>query len=59
MIRMDTDTERIVAVLHDVIEDSSFSLEELSNEGYPPEIIDALDNLTRGKMSLTTRSSHG
>lgn len=47
MIRMETDTERIVAVLHDVIEDSCTSLEELSHEGYPQEIIDALDHLTR------------
>ena len=49
MTRMETDTERIVAVLHDVIEDSAYSLEELSHEGYPQEIIDALDDLTRRK----------
>ena len=52
MIRMATDTERIVAVLHDVIEDSSISLEELSHEGYPQEIIDALDHLTRRENEL-------
>lgn len=47
MLRMETDTERIVAVLHDVIEDSPHSLEELSHEGYPPEITEALDCLTK------------
>lgn len=49
MFRMETDTERIVAVLHDVIEDSPHSLEELSHAGYPPEITEALDCLTKRK----------
>jgi len=47
MLRMETDAERIVAVLHDVIEDSHYSLDALNNEGYPPEIIEALDCLSR------------
>mgnify|MGYP003805835629 FL=1 len=47
MFQVETVTERIVAVLHDVIEDSAYSLEELSNMGYPPEIIAALDCLSR------------
>jgi (p)ppGpp synthase/HD superfamily hydrolase len=47
MLRMETDTERIVAVLHDVVEDSPYSLEALNKAGYPPEIIEALDCLTR------------
>jgi len=47
MLRMETDTERTVAVLHDVVEDSPYSLEKLNKAGYPPEIIEALDCLTR------------
>ena len=47
MLRMETDTERIVAVLHDVVEDSPYSFEALSKAGYPPEIISALDCLSR------------
>ncbi|MEI7024649.1 HD domain-containing protein [Paenibacillus sp. y28] len=42
----DTDT-RIVAVLHDVVEDSDCSLEELRQAGFHEHIIAALDCLTR------------
>lgn len=47
MLRMKTETERITAVLHDVIEDTYITLEFLAAKGYPPEILDALDHLTR------------
>lgn len=39
--------EKIVAVLHDVIEDSDTALEELSQSGYPSNIVTALDCITR------------
>lgn len=35
------------ALLHDVIEDSDFTLEELSALGMPPCVVDAVDALTR------------
>ncbi len=47
MMQMKSETERIVAVLHDLIEDTACSLEELSKAGYSQEILDALDCLTR------------
>jgi (p)ppGpp synthase/HD superfamily hydrolase len=47
MLRMATDEERIVAVLHDVIEDTSWTLPKLAAEGFPPAILAALHNLTR------------
>ncbi len=34
MLQMDSETERIVAVLHDVVKDTSWSLEELRTEGF-------------------------
>lgn len=47
MHQMKTETEMMVAVLHDVIEDTSHSLEDLRNNGYTQEILEALDCLTK------------
>jgi hypothetical protein len=37
----------MVAVLHDVVEDSDWTLERLRAEGFPPDVLLALDHLTR------------
>lgn len=42
-----TETERICAVLHDVIEDTNITLDYLKNEGFSEDILSALDVLTR------------
>lgn len=47
MLRGQTLLEQIVAVLHDVVEDSDWTLEQLAAEGFPTEAIAALDCLTR------------
>ena len=47
MMRGQTINEQIVAVLHDVVEDSDWTLDQLAAEGFPPKIITALDCLTR------------
>lgn len=49
MLKMATDEERIVAVLHDVIEDSDgrVTLERLTSMGFSGEITEALDALTK------------
>lgn len=47
MMRMQTPLERIAAVLHDVVEDSGWTLDELRREGFSDEVIDAVDGLTR------------
>src|SRR5687768_5246030 len=47
MLRFATDEERIVAVLHDIVEDCNLSLDDLRKQGFSPEIIAALDCLTR------------
>lgn len=39
--------EQMVAVLHDVIEDTSVTLEELSSEGFSQDILDAVIALTK------------
>ena len=47
MLRGQTPLEQIVAVLHDVVEDSDWTLERLKAEGFPGTAIAALDCLTR------------
>ncbi len=39
--------ERIVAVLHDVVEDTDVTLASLTDLGYPARIVDALDAISR------------
>ncbi len=47
MMRGNTDAEKIVAILHDVVEDTDWTLEKLAKVGFPPYIITAIDCLTR------------
>jgi (p)ppGpp synthase/HD superfamily hydrolase len=47
MLRARTAEERIVAVLHDVVEDGVWTLEQLANEGFSPAVLRALDCVTR------------
>jgi (p)ppGpp synthase/HD superfamily hydrolase len=46
-VRASTPEERIVALLHDVVEDSDVTLEELAREGFGPAVVRALECLTR------------
>lgn len=41
-----TEEERIVAILHDVVEDTSVTLDDLSKEGFSENVIKAIDLLT-------------
>jgi (p)ppGpp synthase/HD superfamily hydrolase len=47
MLRMQSETEMIVAVLHDLIEDTDWTLEALRAEGFTEEILSAINCLTR------------
>ena len=47
MHRMATDEERMVAVLHDVVEDSDVTLDDLRRAGFSVSIVEAVDALTR------------
>jgi len=55
MMAAETEEERIVAVLHDVIEDSSWTLEDLYWHGASEAIIDAVRHITRRKHQETYR----
>lgn len=45
--KANTTEESIIAVLHDVVEDSNMTLFDLKNEGFSSNVIEALDCLTR------------
>jgi (p)ppGpp synthase/HD superfamily hydrolase len=47
MLRMGSAHERMAAVLHDVVEDTPVSLPRLLAEGFAPEVIAAVDALTK------------
>ena len=47
MEKMDTEQLKIIAVLHDVVEDTNLSLLHLKSLGFDKEILEALDSLTR------------
>lgn len=44
--RCKTDEERIVAILHDTIEDSQVTSDDLLNNGFPRNIVDAVLSVT-------------
>lgn len=46
MAAMRTDAERIAALLHDVVEDTDWTLERLRAEGFDEAIVRAVDSLT-------------
>ncbi len=48
MGQMSDDESRMVAALHDVVEDNpAWTLERLRAEGFPAAVVDAVDHLTR------------
>lgn len=49
MLRMETETDRIIAVLHDVVEDTSVTLWDLQIAGYSAEIVEGVKYLTKAK----------
>lgn len=49
MLQMGTEEERITAVLHDVVEDSGVTLDDLARAGFSPRVLEALELLTHDK----------
>jgi len=47
MLKMDSETEMIAAVLHDVVEDSIWTVATLRKQGFSEEVLAVLDCLTR------------
>lgn len=47
MLALRGEEERMAAVLHDVVEDTDVTLEDLRRAGYPPAVVEVVDHLTR------------
>ena len=47
MLRLDTNEERIAGVLHDVVEDCGWSLDDLRVEGFSEPVIRAVEAVTK------------
>ena len=47
MLRVDTEHERIAGVLHDVVEDTPVTLEDLTAEGFAVPVVAAVEALTK------------
>jgi (p)ppGpp synthase/HD superfamily hydrolase len=47
MCQVETDEEKITAVLHDVVEDTEWTFQDLARKGFPRKILKALDSLTK------------
>lgn len=46
MLQMDSETAMIAAVLHDVVEDTDWTLKRLREAGFAEEVVEAVDCLT-------------
>ena len=47
MMQCESDIEMMTAVLHDVVEDSDLIIDDLREKGFPAEVVEAVDNLSR------------
>ena len=47
MFAVEKPFEKMAAVLHDVVEDSAVTLSDLEREGFPSEVVAAVDALTK------------
>ena len=47
MLKFQKKQEQVVAVLHDVVEDSDVTLDDLANKGFSELVLDALDCLSK------------
>ena len=47
MNQVESEEEKIVAVLHDIVEDTDISLNDLRNEGFSEEVVSAVECLTK------------
>lgn len=52
MEKMDTEEEKTVAMLHDIVEDTDTTLRDLQNAGFPREVLEAVEQLTK-KLNMT------
>lgn len=46
MMQMKTESEMMTAILHDVVEDSDWTLEKLREKGFSEEVLEAIEDVT-------------
>ena len=60
--QMDDEISTVAALLHDVVEDTDWTLEQLAAEGFPQEVLEVLELLTHPKgqpyMEYIARLQH-
>lgn len=49
MLKAHSQEEQIVAILHDLLEDTDWTLAQVAEEGFAPEILHSLDRVTHRK----------
>lgn len=54
MERCKTEEEKIIAVLHDIVEDTSITLDDLRKEDFNEKILSAIEAITQGKDESKT-----
>lgn len=54
MLQLPTEELRIIGVLHDVVEDSDVTFQDLLAEGFTPAVVEALESLTKRRDELYT-----
>jgi len=49
---MTDETTTVVALLHDVVEDTDYTLKDLSDRGFSKEVTDALEHAEKYKKAI-------
>ena len=58
MLAVKTQFERMAAVLHDTVEDTTVTLVDLRDAGFPPEVLDAVEALTKKRGESRIEAAH-
>ena len=58
MLRVSSEQERIAAILHDVVEDSDVTLQQLREEGFAETVLEAIDALTKRRGENRMDAAH-
>ncbi|MDD3182404.1 MAG: HD domain-containing protein [Alphaproteobacteria bacterium] len=58
LLAVQTPNERIAAVLHDVVEDTAMTFEDLLKEGFSIEVVDAVRSLTKLDGETRIEAAH-
>jgi hypothetical protein len=58
MLAVKAEHERMAAALHDVVEDTSVTLADLSEAGFPEEVVRAVDALTKRDGETREQAAH-